>query len=54
MSSRVGQRDGEDSKVLDDWLTGASDTDKERLEEADNRRIYQVASSTQTIRNLMP
>ncbi|WP_312933717.1 PilW family protein [Stutzerimonas nitrititolerans] len=54
ISSRVGQRDGEDSKVLDDWLTAASDTDKERLEEADNRRIYQVASSTQTIRNLMP
>lgn len=54
MSSRVGQRDGEDSKVLDDWLAAASDTDKERLEEADNKRIYQVASSTQTIRNLMP
>jgi type IV pilus assembly protein PilW len=54
MSSRPGQRDSEDSKVLDDWLIAASDTDKERLENADNKRIYQVASSTQTIRNLMP
>jgi type IV pilus assembly protein PilW len=54
MASRSGQRDSDDSKVLDDWLATAVDDDKTRLQTADNRRLYQVTSSTQTVRNLMP
>jgi len=54
LASRAGQRDGDDSKVLDDWMLEASTEAKARLEEADNKRIYQVAGATQTIRNLMP
>ncbi|WP_312726092.1 PilW family protein [Stutzerimonas kunmingensis] len=54
LSSRAGQRDGDDSKVLADWLLEATTEAQTRLEEADDKRIYQVAGATQTIRNLMP
>ncbi|ESQ98513.1 pilus assembly protein PilW [Stutzerimonas chloritidismutans AW-1] len=54
LASRTRQRDADDSKVLADWLADASADTKTRLEEADNRRIYQMAAATQTIRNLMP
>lgn len=54
MASRNGQRDSDDSKILDDWLATATDDDKTRLQAGDNRRLYQVTSSTQTVRNLMP
>lgn len=54
MASRSGQRDSDDSQVLDDWLATAMDDDKTRLQNADSRRLYQVTSSTQTVRNLMP
>lgn len=54
MASRSAQRDSDDSKILDDWLATATDADKTRIQAGDNRRLYQVASSTQTVRNLMP
>jgi len=54
LTSRAGQREGDDSKVLADWLAEASADTQTKLQEADNKRIYQVAGSTQTIRNLMP
>ncbi len=54
MASRSGQRDSDDSKILDNWLATATDEDKTRLQTADSRRLYQVMSSTQTVRNLMP
>lgn len=54
LTSGAKLRDSDDSLILDKWLAGASDAAKARLQNADNRRIYQVASSTQTLRNLMP
>src|SRR5690606_16605089 len=54
LTSRAGQREGDDSKVLADWLAKASADAQTKLQEADNKRIYQVVGSTQTIRNLMP
>lgn len=47
-------RTGEDSAVLADWITAASATTKGRLEKGDNGHIYQVAGSTQSLRNQMP
>ena len=54
MASRSSQRDSDDSKILDDWLATATEDEKTRLQTADSRRLYQVTSSTQTVRNLMP
>lgn len=54
LSSRAKMRDSDDSLVLDKWLEGAPEASKARLQSADNRRIYQIASSTQNLRNLMP
>ena len=54
LSSRAKMRDSDDSLVLDKWLEGAPEASKTRLQSADNRRIYQIASSTQNLRNLMP
>lgn len=54
LTSKEKLRDSDDSAILSNWLATASDESKERLESADNRRIYQVASSSQTLRNLMP
>jgi len=53
LASREEQRDGE-SAIFDAWLDKADTTSKARLTAEDKNRIYQVASSTQTIRNLMP
>lgn len=54
LASRGRQRDGDDSKVLADWLAVATEDEKSRLTAADNKRIYQVAGATQTLRNFMP
>lgn len=54
LTSRTGQRDSDDSKILNDWLAQASSATKTRLQTGDNKRIYQVVGSTQTVRNLMP
>ncbi|CAB5519848.1 Tfp pilus assembly protein PilW [Stutzerimonas stutzeri] len=53
LASRTQQREGE-SAVLSSWLEKADATAKARLEAGDQNRIYQIASSTQTLRNLMP
>lgn len=54
LASRARQRDGDDSKVLSDWLAEASEDEATRLTASDNKRIYQVAGATQTLRNFMP
>lgn len=54
LAGRKSQRDSDDSKVLSDWLAKAPGAEKTRLETNDDKRIYQVAGSTQTLRNLMP
>ncbi|CAH0282390.1 hypothetical protein SRABI70_03801 [Pseudomonas sp. Bi70] len=54
LTSRTGQRDSDDSKILTDWLTLATSANKTRLQSGDKKRIYQVVGSTQTVRNLMP
>ena len=53
LASRDEQRDGE-SAVLTFWQDKADTAAKARLEAGDRKRIYQIASGTQTLRNLMP
>lgn len=53
LASGTNQRDG-DSKLYTDWYNAADSTTKTRLAAGDSKRIYQIASSTQTLRNLMP
>lgn len=53
LASRANQREG-GSAILDEWIAAASEDDAEALEAADEGRIYQIAGSTQTLRNLMP
>ncbi len=55
LASRPNQRDNNDSKVFSDWLLAVTDsTYKARLKNADQRRIYQQVSSTQTLKNMLP
>ena len=55
LASRSNQRDSNDSKIFTNWLAAINDSNnKERLEIADQRRIYQQVSSTQTLRNMLP
>jgi type IV pilus assembly protein PilW len=54
LASRENQREGDDSKILTDWLATSSAAEKATINTNDKNRIYQVASSTQTLRNLMP
>ena len=54
LASRENQREGDDSKILSDWLATSSAADKATINDNDKKRVYQVASSTQTLRNLMP
>jgi len=54
LASRPNQRDS-DSKIYTDWIAVVSDSaNKARIEAGDNRRVYQLAGSTQTLRNMMP
>jgi len=53
LASRPNQRDG-DSRIYDNWVEAAIGTNKERIETGDRNRIYQMAGSTQTLRNMMP
>lgn len=53
MASAPNQRDGA-SQIFTGWLANASGDNKSRLETGDQNRIYQVAGSTRTLRNLMP
>lgn len=53
-SSRPRQRDS-DSLVFEKWTSDiASASAKDRLEERDNRNIYQAAVGSQAVRNMMP
>ena len=55
LASRPNQRDSNDSKVLSDWLAVVTDsTHKARLESADQWRMYQQVSGTQTLKNMLP
>ena len=55
LASRAGQRDTADRPtILENWLALAPSATKTRLQNGDNRRVYQVVSSTRTVRNLMP
>lgn len=52
LASRSGQRDTGESPTLRRWLDDFNgDTN---LSSSDNKRIYQIAQSTQTLRNYMP
>lgn len=54
LASRPNQRDGE-SRIYTNWVAGVSNAaNKARIEAGDERRVYQVAGSTQTLRNMMP
>lgn len=54
LASRENQRDSDDSKILTDWLANSTAAEKTIINTNDKKRIYQVASNTQTLRNLMP
>lgn len=51
LASAANQRDG-DSAVFTDWLTNNDSSRKELLENNDKRRIYQIATGSQALRNL--
>ncbi len=53
LASRPNQRTG-DSKIFNDWVATADTVNAARLNAQDDNQIYQVATSTQTLRNLMP
>lgn len=53
LASRPNQRTGE-SKIFNDWVSNSEAAAATRLNAADENQIYQVATSTQTLRNLMP
>lgn len=54
LGSEPNRRDG-DSEVIEHWLSAvAAQTDKQRIEPNDKRRIYQTASSVVSVRNMMP
>lgn len=54
LASQPNQSGGMESAVLDGWLIDADSSTKKDLEDNDNNRIYQVVSSTQVLRNLVP
>ncbi|MGB4074186.1 PilW family protein [Pseudomonas sp.] len=54
MSSGVNQRSSDDSAALDMWKKDASAAEITRLSAADKKYLYQLASSTVAMRNLMP
>ena len=54
LGSRTNQRDSSDSKVYTDWVAKAVGANKTRIQSGDKLRVYQCASSTQTLRNIMP
>jgi type IV pilus assembly protein PilW len=54
LASRENQREGDDSKILTDWLASSTAAEKTVIDANDENRLYHVAGSTQTLRNLMP
>ncbi|MET1081104.1 MAG: PilW family protein [Pseudomonas sp.] len=53
LSSTENKRDG-DSKIYSDWYASADAAAQTRLTAGEKGRTYQLASSTQNLRNLMP
>lgn len=53
LASPPNQRDG-DSQIFNNWLANSSGATKTRLETGDQNRLYHIAGSTRTVRNLMP
>lgn len=53
MASHKNKRSG-DSVIFENWLEHSTAATKTHLKSADSSRLYQVASSTQAPRNLMP
>lgn len=53
LASRTNQRDS-DSVIYTDWIATASTASKARINAGDKKRVYQIAGSTQTLRNMMP
>lgn len=51
LASTANQRNG-DSAVFTDWLDNHASSRKDLLEDNDKRRIYQIASGSQALRNL--
>lgn len=54
LASRPNQRAGVDSEVFEQWKNNADAATKNKLINNDKNRIYQVVSSTQVLRNLVP
>ncbi len=54
LAGRPNQSGGMESAVFEEWKKTTDNTAKKKLEENDNNRIYQVVSSTQVLRNLVP
>lgn len=54
IASSRNQRGEGDSAVLDNWLINASADEKTAIEAGDTGQLYQIASSTVTLRNLTP
>lgn len=54
LAGRPNQRAGMESAVLEQWISTLDADSKAWLETNDNNRIYQVVSSTQVLRNLVP
>ncbi len=54
IASSRNQRGEGDSAVLDNWLIRASAEEKTAIEAGDTGQLYQIASSTVTLRNLTP
>lgn len=53
LASRTNQRDS-DSAIYTDWIATASTASKVRINAGDKKRVYQIAGSTHTLRNMMP
>jgi type IV pilus assembly protein PilW len=54
LASNPNQRSSDDSAVLNTWKTDASTPSKTRLASADKHHMYQLATSTVSMRNLTP
>lgn len=54
LASRPNQRNGMESAVFKKWADEVEEATKTKLSAQDRNRIYQVVSSTQVLRNLVP
>lgn len=54
LASRPNQSGGMESAIFEEWKKTTDNKAKKKLEDNDSNRIYQVVSSTQVLRNLVP